>query len=359
MIEDLYDSELSVVASSSASTRTLLDEGTTGQSQLVNTDFGLVSVSVCGDLSHPVILTYHDLGLNHVTNFQAFFNHPEMREVVSLFCIVHVNAVGQEEGAPTLPKNFKYPTMDELADTITKVKDHLGIRSFTGFGVGLGANVLVRYAVRNPKHVESLVLVNCSSTSAGYVERMSQWMNTTFVNNRWLLVSYLLWHHFGRPHDCNQDLVTVYRENFRSTINFTNLSHLINSYINRTDLDIGKRVQRKIKGGKHVLHCPILNMTSTFSGHIDDVEKFNERLTPTVGQYMKVQDCGLLIDERPGKVVEALRLHLCSQYHVDLMPHLSRCPVLPIPSPVVLDDPGMAGLSRSDIQTHHWNSEEP
>ena len=28
--------------------------------------------------SRPVIVTYHDLGLNYVSNFQAFFNYPEV-----------------------------------------------------------------------------------------------------------------------------------------------------------------------------------------------------------------------------------------------------------------------------------------
>ena len=27
----------------------------------------------------PVILTYHDLGLNYVSNFQAFFNFPDLK----------------------------------------------------------------------------------------------------------------------------------------------------------------------------------------------------------------------------------------------------------------------------------------
>ena len=29
--------------------------------------------------SRPVIITYHDLGLNYVSNFQAFFNFPEFK----------------------------------------------------------------------------------------------------------------------------------------------------------------------------------------------------------------------------------------------------------------------------------------
>ena len=30
-----------------------------------------------------VILTYHDLGLNYVSNYQTFFNYPEMKEITS------------------------------------------------------------------------------------------------------------------------------------------------------------------------------------------------------------------------------------------------------------------------------------
>ena len=32
-----------------------------------------------------MLLTYHDLGLNYVSNYQAFFNYPEMKEITSRF----------------------------------------------------------------------------------------------------------------------------------------------------------------------------------------------------------------------------------------------------------------------------------
>lgn len=210
MTNEFQEVELFSVESSFASTRSLHDEGTTGKSEVVMTEFGLISVAVHGDLSRPVILTYHDLGLNHVTNFQAFFNHPDMRDVVNLLCVVHVNALGQEQDAPTILSKMKYPTLDELAETVKVVKNHFGFRKFTGLGVGLGANVLLRYAIKYPKDVEALLLVNCCSTSAGYFEWIIQRMNTV-LPIRWILVNYLLYHHFGYPEDCNQDLVTVYR----------------------------------------------------------------------------------------------------------------------------------------------------
>lgn len=35
--------------------------------------------------------------------FQPFFNFVDMRALLENFCVYHVNAPGQEEGAPSLP----------------------------------------------------------------------------------------------------------------------------------------------------------------------------------------------------------------------------------------------------------------
>ncbi len=39
-----------------------------------------------------------------VANFQPFFNFPEMRTLLQNFCVYHVNAPGQEQGAATVPE---------------------------------------------------------------------------------------------------------------------------------------------------------------------------------------------------------------------------------------------------------------
>lgn len=38
------------------------------------------------------------------TSFAGFFNYPVMRGLLENFCVYHVTAPGQEEGAPTLPE---------------------------------------------------------------------------------------------------------------------------------------------------------------------------------------------------------------------------------------------------------------
>lgn len=39
-----------------------------------------------------------------VTSFAGFFNYPSMRNLLDNFCVYHVNAPGQEEGAPAFPE---------------------------------------------------------------------------------------------------------------------------------------------------------------------------------------------------------------------------------------------------------------
>lgn len=38
------------------------------------------------------------------TSFAGFFNYPTMRALLENFCVYHVTAPGQEEGAPSLPE---------------------------------------------------------------------------------------------------------------------------------------------------------------------------------------------------------------------------------------------------------------
>jgi protein NDRG1 len=93
-----------------------------------------------------------------------------MREILTHFCVFHVNAPGQEDSAHPLPETFEYPTMDELAEQITDVLNHFSIVRYVGLGVGLGGNVLLRHALKYPERVDSLVLVNTLCTATGWIE---------------------------------------------------------------------------------------------------------------------------------------------------------------------------------------------
>ena len=65
-----------------------------------------------------VLVTYHDLGLNYVSNFQAFFNYPDLKEIASGFAVFHINAPGQEDGAASLSEEYEYPSMEQLGEQV-------------------------------------------------------------------------------------------------------------------------------------------------------------------------------------------------------------------------------------------------
>lgn len=99
--------------------------------------------------------------------------------------------------------SYIYPTMDELAAQIDYVMTHFGLKSFIGFGVGAGANILARFALNNQDKVSALCLINCVSTPAGWIEWGYQKLNARYLRSKGMtqgVLDYLMWHHFGRVH---------------------------------------------------------------------------------------------------------------------------------------------------------------
>ncbi|CAH0715958.1 unnamed protein product, partial [Brenthis ino] len=302
-IDSMDDIELKNIQLQFPSSRRFSDSSC--QELRVHTDRGDIMVAVQGDRSKPAIVTYHDLGLNY-TSFQPFFNYVDMRALLENFCVYHVNAPGQEEGAPTLPEDYVYPTMDELANQLNYVLVHFGIKNIIGFGVGVGANILARFALSNPEKVDALTLINCSATQAGWIEWASHKMNSRALRSRGMTpaaIDYLMWYHFGRcPEERNPDLVQMYRTYFRRHVNPGNLAMLVESYARRSDLGIARDAA--------TLRAPVLNLTAALSPHVDQTVALNARLCPSNSTWMKISDAAMVLEEQPGKVSEAFRLFL-------------------------------------------------
>jgi len=285
----------------------------------VKTAFGSVSVYVVGDRKRPAILTFHDLGLNANSCFQSFFQFSEMTIIADKFCVYHINAPGQEEDAEPFTDNIIYPTVEEMADIVGTVAAHFSLKSFIGFGVGAGANVLCRYALRNPKVVDALILVNCTATAAGWVEWGYQKANVYYLRNRGmtnLTVDYLMWHNFGRNLDeCSPDLVQSYKQYFAKIPNPKNLALFVESYVKRTDMGIRREGP--------TIQCPVLSIVGIGSAHINESVDMNSKLDPTRSNWMKISDSsGLVLEEKPDKVTEAILLFLQGQGYFPTMSHL-------------------------------------
>jgi len=286
--------------------------------EILTSPHGPILVARTGNPQGPAIVTFHDLGLNHLSNFQAFFSSPCMSGITSKFSIYHVNAPGQEQGAEDL--SVTYPTMDQLSQTVEYVCHYYGIAVFTGLGVGLGANVLARLARRRPKLVEGLVLLNCSSSSSGWLEWAYHKVNLQQLKKSKTLpesvVEYLIWYHLGSLTGRGLDtlsLASIYRQHFTSQLSPSNLAGLIHSYVTRTDLGLARSLSttgKTLKGGNRSLAMPVLNMVGDQSPHVEATVTLNGRLDPALTTWMKVGEAGMVLEEQPQKVAEALLLFL-------------------------------------------------
>jgi pimeloyl-ACP methyl ester carboxylesterase len=230
--------------------------------------------------------------------------------------VIHINAPGQEENAANFPDNFTYPTLDELAEQITDVLTFYQITHFIGFGVGVGANILSRFALDNPTLMDGLFLINPTSGAASWSEWLYQKFNVYSLGlsgQSWSLANpfpestrdYLLWHHFGRvTEERNRDLIQMYRNYFANkAVSPRNLSMFIDVFIKRTDLNL-------IRNEKRNFTCPVLLLCGALSPHVEESIQMNARLNPATSTWMKLQDCGMVLEEEPGKVTEALKLFI-------------------------------------------------
>ncbi|XP_013403859.1 protein NDRG3 isoform X20 [Lingula anatina] len=347
MAEKLTDIELTGIILEETKPRTLGGDPSSVllQEDDIETGRGTLRVAVQGDRSKAAIITYHDIGLNHVTNFQGFFSYGDMQPILRHFCVYHINAPGQHDGALPLmqssnqetgdtvgltPQLYHFPSMDELSEMILPVLQFYGIKHFIGFGMGAGANILTRFALNHPEKVDALALVNCTASVSGWTEWGWQKLNTWYLKSGSMTgftEDYLLWHWFGQKTvDQNYDLVRMYRDTMKH-INPHNLALFIESYTKRTALavhrDLPKLGVKSTPGkntGARALDCDVLLMAGDNSPHLDAMVDMNSRIDPSKTSWMKISDCGgMPLEEAPEKVCDAFRLFLQGLGYVPFM----------------------------------------
>ncbi|KAG9355423.1 hypothetical protein JZ751_000261 [Albula glossodonta] len=272
----------------------------------VETPYGKVHCTMKGvpKGDRPVILSFHDIGLNHKNCFDSLFIHEDMQEITQHFAVCHVDAPGQQEDAPTFPHGYEYPSMDQLSETLPLVLKHFGLKSVIGMGIGAGAYILAKFALDYPAMVEGLVLININPCAEGWMD----WAAHKITGWAHALPDMIITHLFGKEEiHHNHDLIATYRHHIMHDVNQTNLQHFVKSYESRRDLEI----ERPVPGG-HVnartLKCPALLVVGDSSPAVDAVVECNTKLDPTKTTLLKMADCGGLPQiDQPAKLTEAFK----------------------------------------------------
>uniref|UniRef100_A0A8C1UMZ0 N-myc downstream regulated 1a n=1 Tax=Cyprinus carpio TaxID=7962 RepID=A0A8C1UMZ0_CYPCA len=210
----------------------------------VETPYGRVHCTMKGvpKGDRPVILTYHDIGLNHKSCFDTLFNHEDMQEIMQHFAVCHVDAPGQQEGANTFSIGYEYPSMDHLSETLPSILKHFGLKSVIGMAVGAGAYILAKFALDHPAMVEGLVLININPCAEGWMDwaahKISGWTHA--------MPDMIISHLFGKEEiQQNHELIGRYRHHVVNDMNQYNLQLFVKCYNSRRDLEI----ERPVPGG--------------------------------------------------------------------------------------------------------------
>uniref|UniRef100_A0A4W4GL98 N-myc downstream regulated 1a n=1 Tax=Electrophorus electricus TaxID=8005 RepID=A0A4W4GL98_ELEEL len=270
----------------------------------VDTPYGRVHCTMRGvpKGDRPVILTYHDIGLNHKTCFDTLFSHEDMQEIMQHFAVCHVDAPGQQEGANTFSTGYEYPSMDQLAETLPLVLKHFGLKSVIGMAVGAGAYILAKFALDYPAMVEGIVLINVNPCAEGWMD----WAAHKITGWTHAMPDMIISHIFGKEEiQQNHDLIATYRHHILNDMNQYNLHLFVKAYNSRRDLDI----ERPVPGiNARTIKCPSLLVVGDNSPAVDAVVECNTKLDPTKTTLLKMADCGGLPQvDQPGKLTEAFK----------------------------------------------------
>ncbi|XP_022080690.1 uncharacterized protein ZK1073.1-like isoform X1 [Acanthaster planci] len=259
-----------------------------------------------GDITNHhkiLVITMHDIGLNH-TAWVKFLNAKCMDSFASRASFIHINAPGQHDKAEDLPEGYAFPSMKQIAEELPEILKSLGVedsRELIGVGEGAGATIMVRFAALAGKRLLGLILLECTSGSAGFLEwaegKFATWKLDRLHKMNPSAEKYLLLHHYGGRKG-SEEAVKEFHASLYDRMNAHNLSLFINVFQSRTD------ISSLLKN----LHTPTLVVTGHDSPHVGEVEKVFNFLPKGNKTLLKAEDVGGDIkEEHPEKLAESMQ----------------------------------------------------
>merc|ERR1712240_41141 len=234
---------------------------------------GPVSVFLQGDEKKlkdgAVFITVHDVGATY-QNWVNFLKDESMVDIRSRSVFLHVAIPGQEPGAEDLPKDFSFPTMQQIGVGLVTILDQLRVKSVVGLGNGAGANIITRFAMMHPTRVHGIVTVNNTATES-----------------------------LGRFTDRLKARLSALKPDQTEGLNERNAASFAEAYKRRKEFmsELNDRIK-----------CDVLLITGMKSKYVGDTEAIHREMRPGLCSIIKVEEVSEPLIEAMGKVAEAALL---------------------------------------------------
>jgi len=261
-----------------------------------------VKVAIQGDpKSYACFLTLHDIGMNPQSQFGSLMNCELFEPLRSKFCSVHISVPGMEASDSAVQAGC-YPTMDQMAEMIPYIIERFGLKRIFLFGVGVGANVFLRYCLNDQSKIEGCIFVNPVFSQQTWGDYFHAKVFGTSTGP-----DFLNWYHFRNDliSDMLKDCKEAHQQAFQK-LNQNNLKEFVEAVNKRTAINL---VRTEL--GKSNLRVPSILFVGDASPFNEDTAELNSRLNPSITTFVKMADAGsMILEQQPMKVAEALILYL-------------------------------------------------
>lgn len=258
----------------------------------------------------PPVITVHDVGMNAPSCFGSFFAfcrtaEAKCPELDSAAAHYHLTAPGHEPDAPTLPSSDAID-IDTLVRAAGEVIDRFELPRAIGFGVGIGAAVMLRAAIQKNVTFAGLILISPLIEPAGIVEKMTVGADGMFSRGFGLGLSRrakdrFLWRWLrDDTRDLNFSLVQNLEDGL-DRLNPANLTRFLAADSWRDDItqDL-KSIKAKV--------LLVTGKESALRHHSAD--RFHQ-FDPEHASWLDVQECGSLVhEEYPEQMAQSVSLFM-------------------------------------------------
>lgn len=243
---------------------------------------GALNVWVQGDLSlaqktesrdsYCTFLTIHDVGVNHNT-WLRFANSPAMAQIREKAIFIHVDLLGQEDGAEDLDK--AYPPIQDIGEDLVNILDTLRVKCVVGLGEGAGANILLRFGAMHVTRCLGILCINPNPAATTILGNLLERVKSMRIGDK--------------PMTAEQ-----------KQMNQKNVSKLLEAFENRSD--VVPIIERSLK-------CDaVMLVGKKAENHVKGLEAIFASCDKTKTSMLKIDGVHNVMDEAPGKLASTLLL---------------------------------------------------